>query len=91
MPTEVIETNTYGVFEFQLLEGPTDNPIRIRLIGGGNSPESYTFGIEGVGWNIAADILHAARKDSSTTPYHLSCFISLVRQFPGSFDLLEND
>ncbi len=90
---DVVREDSYGVFKVQLLEGPTDNPIRVlgpaRLLA--DHQESYTFGIEGEGWNILVDILGLPGQpaDPSTIPYHLSCLISLVRHFPSNFGLIE--
>lgn len=92
MSTDVVKEQTFGVFKVQILEGPTDNPIQVRLIGGEvNGQESYTFGINGEGWNILVDILALKGRDRSTIPYHLSCLLSLVRNFPTNFGLLKID
>jgi hypothetical protein len=89
---DVVREDGFGVFQVQLLEGPTDNPIRVIGPGGVDYRESYTFGIEGEGWNILVDILGLPGQpaDRSTVSYHLSCLISLVRHFPRSFGLLED-
>ena len=89
--SDVVETRGFGVFQVQLLEGPTDNAIRVLGPGGMKYRERYDFGIEGAGWNILVDILGLPgwKGDGSATPYYLSCFIAVVRKFPRSFDLLE--
>lgn len=85
----VIETRTFGVFQIQFLEGPTDNPIRVLAPGGVKFRERYDFAIDGAGWSILVDILREGRKDKHWIPYYLSCFIAVVRKFPRGFDLLE--
>jgi hypothetical protein len=87
---DVIETRGFGVFQVQLLEGPTDNPIRVLGPGGVDYREQYDFAIEGAGWNILVDLLGLPgwKGDDSGKPYYLSCFIAVVRKFPRNFDLL---
>ncbi len=50
---EVVDERQVGEYCVQLLEGPTDNPIRV-VSGFGHS---YTFWIEGVGWKMLARAL----------------------------------
>ena len=87
--SDIVKEDGFGVFQVQILEGPTDNPIRVIGPGGDDCRESYTFGIEGEGWNILVDILRLTGDERSTISYHLSCLISLVRHFPANFGLLE--
>jgi hypothetical protein len=89
---DVIETRDFGNFQVQLLEGPSDCPIRVLAPSDPGIRERFDFAIEGSGWNILVDILKLPgwRGDHSTTPYHLSCLIAVVRKFPRSFDLLED-
>jgi hypothetical protein len=89
---DVVETQGFGVFQVQLLEGPTDNAIRVLTPGGTKYREQYDFGVEGAGWSILCDILGLPgwRGDRSTIPYYLSCFIAVVRKFPRSYDLLND-
>lgn len=87
--SDIVKEDGFGVFQVQILEGPTDNPIRVIGPGGIDYRESYTFGIGGEGWSILVDILRLNGEDRGTIAYHLSCLISLVRHFPDNFGLLE--
>lgn len=87
--SNIVKEDSFGIFQVQILEGPSDNPIRVIVPGGVDYRESYTFGIEGEGWSILVDILRLNGEDRGTISYHLSCLISLVRHFPDNFGLLE--
>jgi len=56
---EVVSEDRIGEFVIQLLEGPTDNPIRI-VTGFGHQ---YTFWIEGAGWKILNQLLDSEAED----------------------------
>lgn len=88
---DVVKEDGFGVFLVQILEGPTDNPIRVVGPGGvrPSYQEYYTFGIEGAGWNVLVDMLQLIGDARRDIPYHLSCFISLVRHFPENWGLLD--
>lgn len=85
---DVVKRDGYGVYAVEILEGPTDNPI--RLVGPGDVDpayqEFYTFGIEGTGWRLMLDIL---QQPEYFIEAYLDRFYFLVRRFPDNFDLLE--
>lgn len=87
---EAVDCKVFGVYRVEILEGPTDNPIRVVAPGGLDHQAFYTFGIEGAGWNLLTDMLQLIEPTRSRDiPYHLSCFISLVRHFPENWGLID--
>ncbi len=81
MPTKqqpVVASQQVGTYYVvQLLEGPTDNPIRV-ISGWGNS---YTFGIEGTGWNILTELL-AGDSTPLFKEESLKHLVELASRFP---------
>lgn len=67
---EVSMSKKVGIFLVEYLEGPTDNPIRITVMG---TEETSTFLIEGTAWKLLGNcndenvILHVFSKFNSET------------------------
>ncbi len=88
--SDVVETRNFGTFELQLLEGPTDNPIRLITHRGGRS---FTFGVEGTGWKILSKIWRgdrlAAEGDAAGTRVG-AYLIGLAQVYPEEFGVIED-
>ncbi len=76
-----------GSFRVQILEGPTDNPIRILS---DSMAHAYTFWIEGVGWNILVGLHPENRgtgfKDDFATYNAMMHLVCLAKDHPDIMD-----
>ncbi len=63
MTTDVVSEERVGEYLVQILEGPTDNPIRVISAWG----HSYTFWIEGVGWKMLAKAINSDQEFKEET------------------------
>ncbi len=67
-------------FLVQILEGPTDNPIRIIAAWG----HRYTFWIEGVGWRLLSRILDSG-VSSEIKEGRIHHLVELTKGYPDIF------
>ncbi len=68
-------------FLVQILEGPTDNPIRVIAAWG----HWYTYWVEGVGWRILSRILDS-EVSSEIKEGKIRHLVELTKGYPDIFD-----